>query len=491
MKGLRLAICCLVLCCAGWGVCASNVQADSMEDNVAVNDTNFPCKSFREYVSEQFDGNKDGVLSREEREQVQVMDVYSEGGKYFVPLSSLKGIEWFPRLSAIRCSARYITEKIDVSKNPELKILVCTDYAAKELDLSSNDKLKEVVFLNSKIESFQISGKQELEVLDFSGSRKLTKLSVSGCPKLKGVYCHESGVKTVRLAKSGGYGMMGLSELDLGGTPLKKLDVRGCPAFKYADVPSRANIKGLKLQKKKQLKEIAISEENFPDPLVRKHLAGKDANKDGKLSRREIKKITHLVLFGDDLKKDYSTINLAGLEYLTELENLTIGNLAPRNQAVLNSLDLTFLKIMDGRWQSLSISSAGRMETLDVRYCDYLTKLQFPDSKSIKYVFFSSGGLREAKFGKTPNLRKLTLENLALKRLTCGGMNRVLKINLMKNSLKKLDLSKCSGDGKHKVKIYCDGMLKIVKKKSFKFKRIDTKTYEAGVYEAETGGIES
>ena len=62
------------------------------EEPVEINEKNFPDDIFRQYISENFDTSKDGVLSAEEIEEIKVIDVNEMG------ISSLKGIESFPNL---------------------------------------------------------------------------------------------------------------------------------------------------------------------------------------------------------------------------------------------------------------------------------------------------------------------------------------------------------------------------------------------------------
>ena len=76
---------------------------------------------FKGFCLNNFDTNKDGILSQEEAEAVTEM-----GFLYASGIRSLKGIEYFTNLTLLNCSLNELT-KLDVSKNTALKELRCND----------------------------------------------------------------------------------------------------------------------------------------------------------------------------------------------------------------------------------------------------------------------------------------------------------------------------------------------------------------------------
>ena len=62
-------------------------KAEAANGDVAINSTNFPDSNFLEYVSTNFDQNRDGILSISEISEVQEINVPQSN------ITTLKGIE--------------------------------------------------------------------------------------------------------------------------------------------------------------------------------------------------------------------------------------------------------------------------------------------------------------------------------------------------------------------------------------------------------------
>lgn len=148
-----------------------SVSLNSSESTgVAIDANHFPDEAFRQYVSQKFDKNLDGMLSEEEIADATAVYVnYSD-------IETLDGIEYLVELTELYCMSNQIQE-LDVSKNTKLVELNCYDNYISRLDLTKNVNL---VLLNC-------AGNQ-IQELDLSGSVTLTKLS-----------CHENRIQTLNL----------------------------------------------------------------------------------------------------------------------------------------------------------------------------------------------------------------------------------------------------------------------------------------------------
>lgn len=224
----------LLLCCMVLTLLPTAALADG---DVAINETNFPDSSFRGYVKEKFDKNKDDILSAEEIAAVK--DIHVEGK----PITSIEGIEHFTALEFLNCSNTKLTTldtshntklvslecndtqtltSLNVSQNTELKVLRCNNNALADLDLtnntaletlecgenefttldlSKNTSLKYFGFFNGKLSSLDLTNNTNLEELYFCGNNFST-IDVSKNTKLKFLHLFSNQLITLDTSKN-------------------------------------------------------------------------------------------------------------------------------------------------------------------------------------------------------------------------------------------------------------------------------------------------
>ena len=129
-------------------------------DDVSIDETTFPDSTFRSYVSENFDTDKSGGLSREELDAVTEIDV---SGTEEQPgaISDLTGIEYFTDLLHLYCEYDQLTS-LDISSNTLLTKLWCNNNRLTELDVSHNKNLTDLVCGCNQLTSIDVSGNTSL-----------------------------------------------------------------------------------------------------------------------------------------------------------------------------------------------------------------------------------------------------------------------------------------------------------------------------------------
>ena len=136
-------------------------MAEGTED-VKIEETNFPDDTFRDYVKNNCDKNRDGHLSEEEIKAVTKIDVPKTLTK------DLTGIEYFTELKTLDCSSSYLTE-LDLSKNTALMDLDCSNSFLTTLDLSENKALELLWVYGNDLTTLDLSQNAELQNLNCSG----------------------------------------------------------------------------------------------------------------------------------------------------------------------------------------------------------------------------------------------------------------------------------------------------------------------------------
>ena len=163
--GMALAACSVMF--AGPG------SAKAAEGNLEINETSFPDAVFCSYVSENYDKDHDGFLSREEIEAVTEMNLSEKD------ISSLEGIGYFTGL----------------------KMLDCKWTGLKNLDVSQNEALEILSFYENDAESLIVGNNPNLKIL-ICGANCLTSLDVSGCPNLGILTCEWNEITGLDLSKN-------------------------------------------------------------------------------------------------------------------------------------------------------------------------------------------------------------------------------------------------------------------------------------------------
>ena len=137
----------------------------------------FPDAIFRNYVSENFDLNKDGKLDEDEILEVQTVSCRS------MKIESLEGIEVFCDLLNVYCSGNKLT-RLDLSKNRVVGVVYCENNQIEELKLGKNEYISFVSCYGNRIDTLNVSGcpnlvkmiKEEDRLFQFEAQSSTTQL---------------------------------------------------------------------------------------------------------------------------------------------------------------------------------------------------------------------------------------------------------------------------------------------------------------------------
>ena len=181
------------------GNTAMKVQIHSVNDNVTsltdqlpIDEANFPESKFRKFVSENFDTNGNGYLSKAEIEAIQMINITFMA--FGIGSEGLKGIEHFWNLKQLICNS-CIMEWPDLSKNTNLEYLEASyNLFYGNMDLSKNTKLYYLDVSSSYVTILDLSANTALEELHCSGNR-LTALDLTTNTKLKYLDIHQNKIR--------------------------------------------------------------------------------------------------------------------------------------------------------------------------------------------------------------------------------------------------------------------------------------------------------
>ncbi len=232
-KHLSILLCILLLV----SVFPVTVYGEDSRAGVSVDEQNFPDAVFRDYISENFDSNGDGVLSSAEIAQVKNIDLNAKG------VSSLRGVEHLTALETLNCSNNPLTE-IVFPNSATFKALTCYACQLPSLDVSDCPALEYLECGLNKLETLDVSGNTHLEYLGCNYNQ-LDTLNVSGASALKTIRCKENQLKALDLS-----GNHQLESLVCTNNLIEELDVSGKAAM--SDIWCASN----------QLRELDLSGSN-------------------------------------------------------------------------------------------------------------------------------------------------------------------------------------------------------------------------------------
>ncbi len=224
LKQLKKKICAagMVIVAAGVSVPAAigTLSAEPVyADNDSTMRSEFPDENFRNFVLENFDTNKDGILDDREKWAVTEIDCQYED------IDDFTGVEQFPNLEYFDCSGNTLYDKaLDLSKNTKL-IEIQADNCAltKGINVSGCEKLEELSLINQQLPSLDVTKNTELRELICSGrggGGRLTEIDVSNNKKLYELDCKRNEITSLNLKNNNN-----LVYLDASDNKIEKIDL--------------------------------------------------------------------------------------------------------------------------------------------------------------------------------------------------------------------------------------------------------------------------
>lgn len=185
--------------------------------DIAINETNFPDANFRQHVLQYIDTNGDTKLQQTEIDVVTEITVNSK------QIASLKGVEYFTKLTSLQCSYNNLTS-LDVSMLPELVELTCNNNKLNSLDVSHNSKLGGLGFRHNNLKNIDLSNNPELYIVN-AADNQLTRLDVTRNFKMQFIFCSNNKLATINLSNNPKLTILScfanrLTSLDLSYNPL-------------------------------------------------------------------------------------------------------------------------------------------------------------------------------------------------------------------------------------------------------------------------------
>jgi len=305
-------------------------------EGVDLDKENFPDDDFREYVTDNYDTNRDYILDKDEGAVAEA--VLCEGKL----VTSLKGIEYLTGLKELDCSCMQgVLTELDLSCNTKLERLVCSGNKLRTLDLTKNTRLKELFCSENILTKIDLGENDRIKEIG-CGSNKLTKIDFSGCPNLEILSCSWNKLTSFDATK-----YPNLVTLEIDGNRLSRIDVSKNTELVRLNC-SDNQLKALNVRNNKKLVDLRC-----------------DMNQITKIDVSGLTDLNALVCSSSPL----TSVNVKGC---TKLEVLSCG------MSYLTSLD---------------VSTNENLKTLACDWTDTLVNLDLSKNKNLETLYLSLTGL--------------------------------------------------------------------------------------------------
>ncbi|BBF44036.1 hypothetical protein lbkm_2724 [Lachnospiraceae bacterium KM106-2] len=198
----------------------TNVTARAASD-VTIDETNFPDSIFRDIIKG-YDSDNNDILSRDEIEQVQTLDIENKG------ITRLDGINYLTSLYELNCSGNKLTS-LDVTKLSELEILKCGKNELTTLNVSGLSRLTNLLCENNNLNKIDLTGVTRLTKLECNNN-EITSLDVSKLTRLDTLVCSNNMISKLDLSNS-----KSISMLFCGSNQISELDISKLTGLKFFD----------------------------------------------------------------------------------------------------------------------------------------------------------------------------------------------------------------------------------------------------------------
>ena len=212
-----------------------------------------PDARFKSFLVKRYDANSDKALTKGELNAITELALWSTNADMYTVvysgLTDLTGIEYMDNLEKLDIRNSTTIEALDVTKNAKLTELLVQGTGITTLDLSGNPELKVLNVNDTKVAALNLSANTKLEKL-YASNTAVSTLDLSANTALRVLNAGFSKISAINLSKN-----TALEQVYLPGNKLTSLDVTALSALKAINVEAN-RIASLDLSKNAELKTV-------------------------------------------------------------------------------------------------------------------------------------------------------------------------------------------------------------------------------------------
>ena len=324
---------------------------------------------FKKYCFDDLNlGTDDGRISLRKARSVKILRLDKK------QITSLAGIEYFTELVELLCDYNNL-EKLDLSKNINLKKLNCNMNKIEKLDLSSNTELIELVYSYNPI----------------------TNLNINGCKKLRELNIITAELKTIDLSTN-----IALEGLQIANNQIKELDLSNNPKLSFL-LCNANELTNLNLKNNPELHSVYCGGNKLTSIDITSNPKLVALSIDGDASRNEnqitsgtvdLSKNEELLTFSCRRNK-LTSLNTANNKKLTQLN--CDGNQLTKLELGANTKMITLTATKNNLTGDLYLTNFilvednGKPVNIEIRLAEHPEDPQNPDNPNLKDIYVPKG----------------------------------------------------------------------------------------------------
>lgn len=369
--------------------------------NIAVDETNFPDASFRQYVAARFDSDSDSLLSQKEISAAVQIDL-----EWDDTVTTLQGIELLTNLEQLNCAGTSISV-LDVTHNLNLKELNCTYTGLESLNVSQNKALEKLECYETQISSLNVTQNTNLIRLDCNNT-PIAALDVTHNPELFALNCEDTNISELNISQN-----PKLYEVYITNTPVETMDYSHNPELVHIRI-SGTKMTSLDVSHNPKLAALYCS-----NTL----LTGLDLSGNPEMFE----------IFCYD-----SNIEKLDVSAFTGLRTLDCHNTKISELNIANNINLVGLNCSGTKVSSLNVNNNTLLQRLEYANTE-ISNLDLSANSQLRYLDCSNTTMETLDFSGYTNLEEVYCEKANVKTLKVPGT--VYGLNCSGNALTELDLS--------------------------------------------------
>lgn len=394
-----------------------------------IDETYFPDPIFRDYISSQYDLDKNGTLSSAELNNATTIQVRGLG------ITDFKGCELLPNLSFVEIVEEKCTT-LDLSTAGPFYYLGIQDTPLETITLGDRKSLMYCNLYGTNLKELDLTGCSRISNVSASNNNQLEKLSVNGLANLYSLSCWGNNLSELDLT-----GCSNLTELFCSSNNLTAIDLSGQCKLTYLDLVRNKLTGKLDVSSFKDLEYLTVWDNELSELVLGDHPNIKSIDVDGNKLTGKLDISNYSSLESCSANRNYFDEFVSG-------DNKALTGLWLSDNQLKGRLDVSALENLEGlhadnnSLEEIILKNAGKLQVITLNNNKLTGKMDLSSCGLLTSIQANNNKLSELLLGKHPNLDIVSAYNNSIEgTLDFSNCPAIKHIYLSSNQIGEVILS--------------------------------------------------